>query len=196
MSELKTKFMCTSVSAIDERTHYFKSWEENDGKLNVLDAVARSFAAPFYFGAINEPANQQVWLDGGTGEDNCTARDCLIEAIRQDWINEGVYILSLGCGYSKSGMNYKDAAKMGWVGEAKFYINLARRQSTNNQIEEINQVSKKMNNLITLDRIDIEIPKEWDELDAIKYIPNFSNTVLKVLPVKISEVAMKIKSVI
>ena len=102
MNQLKTKFMCTSVSIVDEQTHYFKSWEDKDGKLPVLIAAARSFAAAYYFGAINDPANGQCWVDGGEGIYNCTIRPCFIESILQDWLNEGVYILSLGCGVRKT----------------------------------------------------------------------------------------------
>lgn len=196
MSELKTKFMCTSVSVVDKKTHYFKNWEVKDGNLTTLDAVARSFAAPYYFGAINDPANKQVWLDGGTGEDNCTIRDCIIEAMRQDWLSEGVYILSLGCGYSNPNTSYDKASKMGWIGETKFYINLARKQSTNSQIFEAQELSKLTKGKILLDRLDIEIPEEWDELDAVKFIPNFSESVRRILPQKILEVVNRIKSVI
>lgn len=195
MNQMKTKFMCTSVSIVDEQTHYFKSWEDSDGKMPVLDAVARSFAAAYYFGAINDPANQQVWADGGEGVDNCTARSCFIEAVLQDWLKEGVYILSLGCGYTKPGKPYKEASKMGWVGESKFYLNLARRQSVSDQIFEIEQLEKKMHQSIVIDRVDVEIPEAWDQLDAVGHIRDFSELVLKALPQKISDVAMKIKQI-
>jgi uncharacterized protein len=193
MNQLKTKFMCTSVSIVDEQNHYFKSWEEKDGKIPLLDAVARSFAAAYYFGAINDPANQQVWADGGEGLDNCTARSCLIEAIMQDWIKDGVYILSIGCGYVKAGRPYAQAAKMGWVGESKFYINLARRQSVADQTFEIQQLQKKLQQSVIIDRLDVEIPAEWDELDAVGHIKDFSSLVLRALPVRISDVTTKIK---
>jgi hypothetical protein len=192
MNQLKTKYMCTSVSIVDEQNHYFKSWEEKDGKIPVLDAVARSFAAAYYFGAINDPKNQQVWADGGEGLDNCTARSCLIEAIMQDWMKEGVYILSLGCGYVKAGRPYAEAAKMSLVGESAFYINLARRQSVADQIFEVEQLEKKGQG-VSMDRLDVEIPASWDQLDAVSHIQDFSMTVLQSLPVKISNVATKLK---
>jgi len=52
MKDCKTKFMCTSVNMVDGRTHFFKSWEEKDGQLNLIDAISRSYAAPLFFGKI------------------------------------------------------------------------------------------------------------------------------------------------
>jgi len=170
MSELKTKFMCTSVSIIDERTHYFKNWEERDGKLNVLDAVARSFAAAYYFGAINDPVNQQVWVDGGEGSDNLPLIDVYLEAKTQDWLKEGLTIISFGCGDSFTGTPYKVASKMGWLSESRFFLNLARRQSVREQLYEVDILSKDQN--VTLNHMDFPIPKAWDRLDNADRIPD------------------------
>lgn len=193
MHELPTKFVCTSTSIVDEQTHYFKSWESKDGSMSVLDAVARSFAAAYYFGAINDPPNKQVWADGGEGLDNCTVRQCIIESMMQDWVRDGVYILSLGCGYVKPGRPYEEAKKMGWVKESAFYVNLARRQSAIDQIFEAKQIEKLVGNKIEIDRLDVEIPTKMDKLDAIEYIKDFQNIVLKSLPVRIAEVSEKLK---
>ena len=62
LNQFKTKFMCTSVSMVDEQTHYFKSWEDEDGKLPALDAVARSFAAAYYLGAsLRSASSPSEW---------------------------------------------------------------------------------------------------------------------------------------
>ena len=195
MHQLFTKFMCTATSIVDEQTHYFKSWEEKDGKLPVLTAVARSFAAAYYFGAINDSVNKQVWADGGEGLDNCTIRQCLLEGLMQKWLDEGIYILSLGCGYIKPGRPYEEAAKMGWIKESMFYVNLARRQSVTDQIFEVEEVKKAIpiHGNIVLDRLDIEIPERMDKLDGVEYIRDFSGMVLMQLSGKIADVVAKIK---
>ena len=182
MKNCLTNYMCTSVSLVDERNHFFKSWDIKDEKLNLLDCVARSFAAAYYFGAINDPKNNQVWADGGEGGDNCTIRECIMEAIKMDWIqNEGVYILSLGCGAPKPGIPYKKASRMRWVGETKFYMNLARRQSAIDQVYEGKVLEDKMKQKIIIDRLDIQIPKKMDELDAVKYAADFSKMTIEQL---------------
>ena len=192
LSQLKTKFMCTSVSIVDERTHYFKGWEQRDGQIPVLTAVARSFAAAYYFGAINDPENKQVWVDGGEGSDNLPLIDAYLEAMNQDWLKEGVYFLAFGCGSPKPGIPYTEASKMGWVGESKFYLNLARRQSAREQEYEVNALARGRN--IALDYVDFIIPREWDELDNVGRINDALRIAMAQFPPYLPQILTRIKN--
>jgi patatin-like phospholipase/acyl hydrolase len=172
MGNTKVKFMSTSVSLVDERTHYFKSWDNFDEHRKLIDVVVYSFAAAYYFGAVVDDKEQQVWADGGEGQDNCTIRQCFIEALRQKWLpNEPVKILSLGCGYAKSGYSFEEAKKTNIIQQAKFYLNLAERQSATDQQCEANELGNVMP--LSLLRLDSEIPAEYNHLDAVEYIDYF-----------------------
>lgn len=192
MRKLKTRFMCTSVSLVDERNHFFKSWDKKDGDMRTVDAVERSFAAAYYFGAVDDPSNKQVWADGGEGGDNCTIRQCAIESLMTSWFTDSVYILSLGCGYVKPGIPYKQARKKRWVGEVKFYMNLARRQSAKDQVFEIQTIAKKMGHKLDMDRLNIEVPAKMDKLDGVEYISDLSKMTIEKLSDRVKEIADKV----
>jgi hypothetical protein len=130
--------------------------------------VARSFAAAYYFGAINDPQNQQVWADGGEGSDNLPLIDAYLEAVKLNWVREGVYILAIGCGSPRAGRPYAEAAAMGLIGESKFYFNLARRQSQREQEYEVGLLMANTNS--AFDYVDFVIPRAWDVLDDISHI--------------------------
>lgn len=170
MRDLLTRFICTSTSVVDERTHYFKSWEDKDGGLQALDAVARSFAAAYYFGAIDDTVGKQVWADGGEGGDNLPFMDAYIEALRQEWHKEGLYILAFSCGNPAPGMSYEEARKQGTIGQAQFYLNLARRQSAREQVLDVQQIVKATGQNVLIDYVDFMVPKSWDKLDDVARI--------------------------
>lgn len=70
MADLAIWLMSTSVDRCEPRTHFFKSWEKDDGQLLVTEIAVRSFAAPLFFGAINGEVHSKVWIDGGMGYNN------------------------------------------------------------------------------------------------------------------------------
>ena len=176
MRDCKTMFMCTSVSMIDERTHFFKSWEREapidciaDASRDLVKTVGYSFAADYYFGAMVAPEERQVWVDGGEGQDNCSLRHCLVEALRQRWLPmDTVKILSLGCGYPKVGLSYEEASSSGIIGQTKVYINLANRQSATDQVLEVGSLSNVLN--VEVLRLDVELPAACNQIDAVSYI--------------------------
>lgn len=99
MNSLKTKLILTSVSELDERTHFFKSWESKDGREKICDVVPRTFAAPYFLGMLLMKRIVRVWLDGATGLNNDPTDFAYIEAGRQDW--ESFRILVIGTGFPK-----------------------------------------------------------------------------------------------
>lgn len=176
MSQCKSKFMCTSVSTSDGRTHFFKSWEEKDGKIPLIEAVSRSFAAPYFFGGIVDKRNKTMWMDGGTGLSNCPLNKTFIEINRQGWEDKKLHVLSLGCGHSDFSIPYKKIKNFFNIRQILFYSsfnnNLARKQSTEEQILMFKNHAKNNNNL-TFQRLDVKISKKEDGLDKIRYIPEY-----------------------
>lgn len=190
MRQLKTMFMCTSVSICDKKTHYFKSWEDNDGGREVLTCVLRSFAAPVYFGGMVDERAKTVWLDGGTGIDNCPVLEALYEVINQEWHRDGktAHILSLGAGEYIEMPNF-DKAKRKFgrnMREIGLFLNtkfggLARVQSVTSRIELAMRVAEELNTL-TFQRLEVEVSKKEDCLDGVKYIDSYKEYGKKMSP--------------
>lgn len=177
MSDCRTKFLCTAVNVVDGKTHYFKSWETKDGRLPLLNPVLYSFAAPVYFGAID--ANPSVWIDGGTGGENCPLEVAVIESLRQKWLGAGrIHILSLGTGSASGVVPYEEAREFKWLRQALYFMQpseggLARRQSIANAVEMAVEVSDIVNEY-TFQRVDTTIPKKMDILDGVRYIHDYT----------------------
>jgi uncharacterized protein len=180
MKDCLTKFFCTSINYVDGRTHFFKSWEEKDGGLNLVSAILRSVSAPLYFGKNVDATDKCVWLDGGTGDMNDPSMQAYVEAYRQGWIKEGpVHILSLGCGQSFKGIPYKKCSKFNNVQEVVFYLNienggLARAQTANTHEFWLKTLSEDESTDFTYQRVqDYDLPEKINKLDGIQYIPEF-----------------------
>ena len=86
MQDCAVPIMTTSVSCMDGRTHFFKSWEQKDGKLHLARCINRSYAAAYYFGNKIENDTKTVWADGGEGLANCTIWQIITECARQQWL--------------------------------------------------------------------------------------------------------------
>jgi len=171
MNACKTKFICTSVCVNDGRNHYFKSWEDKDSKENLVSIINRSYAAPYYFDPIS--TNGKTWIDGGTGNSNCSLDEALIEIIMQKWNEEEHSVLSLGTGHSKIRVPYKKSKKYKNIRSTLFFANpmeggLARTQSTSSKVRLSTELSNSDDNF-NFQRIDCTINKMHDKLDGLKY---------------------------
>lgn len=179
MNQCKTKFFCTSINYVDGRTHFFKSWEDKDGKLDLTSAILRSVSAPLYFGKEVDKAGKAVWIDGGCGDMNDPSMQAYMEACRQDWLpNEEVHIISLGCGQSNLGVPFEKSSKFNNVQEVAYYLNiedggLGRAQSLNTHEVWLKFFAEE-NSKFTYQRIEeYNFPKKMNKLNAVKYIPEF-----------------------
>lgn len=103
MRESLKPFIMTSVNECDGRTHFFKSWEQKDGSIEMVEAACRSFAAMWYFGEMVDRRNKAIWTDGGVGIFNLPLTKAYVQARANGWLNEGhhTHILAICSGYSK-----------------------------------------------------------------------------------------------
>jgi len=177
LKSVLTRLIITSVDRRTDKPHFFKSWEAKDGELKLTDVICRSFAAPYYFGQINDPVEQKIWVDGGCGIDNLPLEYAYIEADLQDWLNEPLTFLCIGTGYSETIKPYKELAKEGVMKQLKDFFNLsnggmARVMSSWAQIDRVlKQIDKRKN--VKFLYYDIQIPKAADGMDKIKFIDQY-----------------------
>lgn len=175
MNHCKTRFICTSCSLVDGRTHFFKSWEKKDGELELTQVILRSAAAPLYFGTLIDEETHNVWMDGGCGNMNAPIMEAFIETMRQSWLlNEHVHILSIGCGQSDQGVPFEKAKKFKNIRQVNSFLKLpeggmSRTQMARAQEDWITSICR-YNFDLTFQRVEMYgIPKKIDKLDGVKY---------------------------
>jgi len=176
LSALTTKYMTVACSLRDGRTHYFKSWEEKDGKLGLLDVVSRSgLSAPLFFEPVDDKAGQQVWIDGGSGAHNCLLEAAIIEAVRQGWhLNPGgVRILSLGTGYTPMARSYDEAAKRQSFATISDFVTWAREEAIGDQMLRFQEGWAKLAPAIRVMRVDVAVPKKINRLDGHQFMNEY-----------------------
>lgn len=177
MKDCKTKFMCTSVNLCDFKTHFFKSWQEKDGEISLREALARSFAAPYYFGALVDEESKSVWFDGGSGESNTPLHIAYTEGINLGWYREKVEIIVLGTGTIDESMPFEKAKDIGTIRQMLAYMNplrggLARVQSTLNQVDQMRIIARS-EPLVDFYYYDIDIGPEYDGMDRLELIQEY-----------------------
>jgi hypothetical protein len=177
--DAQTKFIMTSVGMTNAKNHFFKSWHEKDANFKMANMACRSFAAPFYFGGIEDTVTQEVYLDGGTGLCNLPLIEAYCEAVAQGWLSEGhsTHILALGSGNANYDWSYNKCTK-GWkiwklikqIIRSFSFVNggLAKLQSSTYQVGVVDYIAKYTPNL-TLQWINWDnMPKKLDKMDDWK----------------------------
>ncbi|MBT3274462.1 MAG: patatin [Spirochaetales bacterium] len=188
MADLHTRYMATAFNLCSGRTHFIKSWHDSDAAHGLVDVISWSaLSAALYFGKIGVPDYQwkiyqpdgseaprtgAVFQDGGQGINNCTLGFDMNECMANNWDEEGVFILSLGCGSYMKTMTYRKAKKVGFFGEILDYFAQARRESTRSQVLAAEYVEKHRDNFECY-RLDTQLSKKKDKLDAIGYSEEF-----------------------
>lgn len=179
MSYCRTKYLCTSVNAVDGRTHYFKSWQDADGGLPLLEAVLRSFAAPLYFGGLVDEPGRAVWLDGGTGSDNAPLVEAAYEIVDQGWLPARAHLLSVGTGHTDMAVSFDEASRRFGrnLRQVKLYMSpadggLARRQSIRTRVDLLTRLDCKLEQF-SFQRLDLEITEDLDAIDQVKRVDDY-----------------------
>jgi hypothetical protein len=173
------KLVMTTVGMTNAKNHFFKSWHEKDANFNMTSIACRSFAAPLFFGGIEDNVTQEVYLDGGTGLCNLPLVEAYCEAVAQGWLKDGhsTHILALGTGSANYDWTYNQCTK-GWrvwqlLKQIFRFISigdggLARLQSTMYQVNVVNYLAKYTPNL-TMQWVDwYPMPKKLDQMDNWK----------------------------
>jgi len=177
MKDVKNKLIITSVDRCTSKPHFFKSWEDKDGELTLTSVIKRSFAAPYYFGQINDPEEQKVWVDGGCGIDSLPLEYAYFEADLQGWLSYPIEFICIGTGFSRRGTPYKEASKENTIRQVLDFFNLpnggmAREMSSWEQIDRIARLAKKHKTIKFL-YYDIQIPEDADGMDKLKYLDKY-----------------------
>jgi uncharacterized protein len=179
MTSCVTKFMCTSINYVDGIPHFFKSWEEKDGKLRLTEALLRSSAAPLYFGKIVDKDAKAVWTDGGCGGLNNPSMQGYIEALRQKWLpNEEVHLMSIGCGETFKGIPFDKSKGFNNVQEVAYYIDiesggLARAQMSLVLDSWLSSLSKDISNFSAQRIQSYNFPERISKLDNVASLSEF-----------------------
>ena len=177
MNQCNTKFMCTSINICDSRTHFFKSWEPKDGKEELRVVIAKSFAAPYYFGQYADPKHQAIWIDGGTGDSNTPLDIAYAEAINLGWHKSPLEFVVIGTGTADYSIPYKKAKSRGELQQLLTFISpkhggFARLQSTLNQIDRMHIIAQA-DPFISFKYYDVEIGPEYDGIDKLEYFTEY-----------------------
>lgn len=181
LKDCLTKMQITSVNLCDKRNHFFKSWEKDGEKLLVAE-VAKSFAAPFFFGPFIDNEEKCVFFDGGMGIANIPVAYALIEA-QLLWPGEQWHFDIIGSGFTNDTIPFNKAKKYKVFRQLFQYFNpdsagLAREQVRQEQIGAIEKLAKSSSN-ISFDYYDIEISKKLNKLDGVKYLDEYKKIGLK-----------------
>jgi len=180
--DMKTRVMISSVEKCTNRTVFFKSWEEKDANLKLIDVVMRSFAAPLFFGQINVPSEQRVYTDGGCGASNLPLEAVRFEAELEGWYlppgfyeqGRKIFIDAVGALFIDDTTSYKDAANDRPIRQVFDFIapsegGMARIQSRTDQIRKIQKLAT-VNKNVSFRYWDYCIPEKFDGMDKIKYL--------------------------
>jgi patatin-like phospholipase/acyl hydrolase len=151
------------------KNEFIKSWNDNYKNEYVTNAIAKTFAASYYFGNINDDKYQICYGDGGEGDSN----NPVIEAyatICQHYPNTKIKMLNIGTGYFNKQIGYEKAKKVGNIGDALKVPMMARKQASSTAIYAAERFCRRDPNF-SFYNIDSLFPKEeMDELDGLKYV--------------------------
>lgn len=170
----------TTTDMCDGLNHFLKSDKEDEANKPIIDIVYKSFAAPYFFGQINDPIKKSILLDGGCGIENLPLWQAYVEAWKRGWFKRGhqTHILAVGCGSSKFWVDYKEGSKGGSLRQtirAIRYFNsitkgsLARNQSSAVQVRTMESLSQFQPNF-SFQFIDwpTVMPKKLDKMNNVK----------------------------
>lgn len=185
MCDCLTKLIITGFGCCAQKTHFIKSTDNKDQLIPLSTAIAWSaLSAVKYFGSIKasnfsweqrKPNMEyyhklgEVFQDGGQGINNCTLGYVIFELLANNW-EEDVFILSLGTGSYYRNHSFKEESSRGRIHQIIDFLSQARNEATNNFIDGSLFISKKRP-AFKFCRIDVDLPKKMDKLDAVKYIP-------------------------
>ena len=177
MKDLPTKLIVSSCDMTHQTMRFFKSYSPDDMYRSVMDCVLKSFAAPYYFGEIDDDHDQVKYGDGGMGVDNMPVTEAVAEMFSLGWDTDQVHFIIVGCGYVDESQDYNLNKGVGVADQLWSYMNppdggLSRMMSRNAQIGHIDMLSKHLSNL-HYSYYDIKISKTEDGMDKLQYLDKY-----------------------
>lgn len=177
LKDVQTKFACTAVNLCDDATHVFESWNPKMQTESLYETIAKSFAAPYYFGQYRDEEKKVVWTDGGVGVSNSPLDWAYTESIELGWQYEKREFTLLGTGAFNSSIPYAKLNSFTDRRKILRYMNplrggFARVQSTLNQIRRM-RVIAQYNPDIDFKVFQLQIPKKYEPIDKVKYLNQY-----------------------
>lgn len=184
MGDLKSRFVAGTVNAQTKRNIFQKSWRSEYVTDDPAKNVNRSFAAPLAFGPVIDEVERTVFVDGGTGGQNCSLRRSVDEAIvmRAEGLfpeHMGIRVFSFGTGYTDTSMSFEKAKSLSILGQIYNIVfdrglGLARSQAVVDQVTTMQWLQKKLGtHVYDIRRIDTLVDSDMNRLDGIKYIDEY-----------------------
>ncbi len=202
LSDSKTQFISSSFNLCSQRTHFFKSWEEQ-GKYPLVDVISWSaLSSPYYFGEINvenyewchyQPDHYEqcqytheegsvnlirkkgaIFQDVGQSIHNNALIHLLVEILAKDWAtnSEKIAILSLGSGNLDQYISYNKAIEEQKPKRSQNSLPTIDNNFIVDQVLAMVYVSRK-NPKIQFKRIDTILKEDEYGLDKIEYLQEY-----------------------
>ena len=174
ITETKVHFMCTAYNSMNQTNEFFTSWEQEFSDLLLVDAIGRSWAAPFYFGKWVEEKEKKVYSDGGVGIYNNVTLKSLLATLELNWVNDEKYMLNLGCGNYSEKFSYNRVVNWMNLKEA-WYTVFDAKGARDNQIEKLQEefLSSRMVPNLEFHTYEPTLTGKIYKLDGAKYIPEY-----------------------
>lgn len=151
LSDTKCLYAACSVNTNTNLPRFFKSDEKGSSQRRLLDVVANSFAAPYYFGMRSDDADKATYSDPGTGVLNNPVMSAFIEVLSRKWNADEDTVTIYVIGTGSTGITLTDYAitkAYGLLRQAKMVYMLGSSQSESvnmRQAEFLDSVFKNIN---------------------------------------------------
>lgn len=184
MADLKTYFVAGTVNVLTKQNVFQKSWRSEYRHNDPVNNVNRSFAAPIAFGPVVDEIARIVYMDGGTGGQNCSLRRSVDEAqvMKAEGLFDkelGIRVFSFGTGYSNTSLDFETARSLSVFRQLYDVVfdrglGLARSQAVVDQVTTMQWLQRKLGkHVYDVRRIDTFLPAYMNRLDGIQYIDEY-----------------------
>ena len=187
--ETEIDLLVTAYGICGNRTHFVKSWIDEHKNIKLIDAISWSaLSGAYYFDKIDAPDYKwkythpdgsqtdhvgECFQDGGQGSENCTLVASIVESLSRKWQEKGdVAILSLGSGGVNEYTPYDQAKDESSYKQIIKFPMEARTDSSTQQLLTANHLCKSYD-FLKIVRSNVEIPKEMNIIDGVRYIPDY-----------------------
>lgn len=176
MGQCKTKLMIVATDLVSEENVFFKSWKPEIENEKVVDCICRSFAAPFYFGELDDPKDQMVYSDGGIGTQNFPIEQAKAETEILNWYGqEPILFDAYGCTFPIEKKTYKEVSRWLTIKQILAYMKpsdggLARTQRRSDQVKMMDSIARHRDD-VSFRYWDMGIPEKYRGMDLLKYVP-------------------------